>query len=48
LSAADASCFVLEEHDRYAPRCHEIAEQEFTVDLKVRRYVELYEEVLAA
>jgi glycosyltransferase involved in cell wall biosynthesis len=39
---------VLEEHDRYAPRCREIAEQEFTVDLQVRRYVELYEQVLAA
>ncbi|HEX6701075.1 MAG TPA: glycosyltransferase, partial [Gaiellaceae bacterium] len=38
---------VLEEHDRYAPRCREIAEQEFTVDLQVRRYVELYEQVLA-
>ena len=39
---------VLDEHDRYAPRCRAIAEQEFTVDLQVRRYVELYEQVLAA
>jgi glycosyltransferase involved in cell wall biosynthesis len=39
---------VLEDHDRYAARCREIAEQEFTVDLQVRRYVELYEQVLAA
>ena len=39
---------VLEDHDRYADRCREIAEQEFTVDLQVQRYVELYEQVLAA
>jgi hypothetical protein len=38
---------VLEDHDRYAARCREIAEQEFTVDLQVRRYVELYEQMLA-
>jgi glycosyltransferase involved in cell wall biosynthesis len=39
---------VLDEHERYAPRCRAVAEQEFTVKLQVRRYVELYEEVLAA
>jgi glycosyltransferase involved in cell wall biosynthesis len=39
---------VLQDHDRYAARCREIAEQEFTVELQVRRYVELYEDVLAA
>jgi glycosyltransferase involved in cell wall biosynthesis len=38
---------VLEDHDRYAARCREVAEEEFTVDLQVRRYVELYEDVLA-
>jgi glycosyltransferase involved in cell wall biosynthesis len=38
---------VLEDHDRYAARCREIAGQEFTVDLQVRRYVELYENVLS-
>jgi glycosyltransferase involved in cell wall biosynthesis len=39
---------VLEDHDRYAARCREVAEEEFTVDLQVRRYVQLYEDVLAA
>jgi glycosyltransferase involved in cell wall biosynthesis len=39
---------VLEGRDRLAARCREIAEQEFTVDLQVRRYVELYEKVLEA
>jgi glycosyltransferase involved in cell wall biosynthesis len=38
---------VLDEHERFATRCREIAEEEFTVDLQVRRYVELYERVLA-
>jgi glycosyltransferase involved in cell wall biosynthesis len=27
-------------------RCREVAEQEYSVELQVRRYVELYEEVL--
>jgi glycosyltransferase involved in cell wall biosynthesis len=39
---------VLEEHDRYAPRCREVAEQEFTVALQVKRYVGLYESVLGS
>jgi glycosyltransferase involved in cell wall biosynthesis len=39
---------VLEGRDRLAARCREIAEQEFTVDLQVQRYVELYEKVLEA
>jgi len=37
---------VLDERDRFAARCREVAEEEFTVDLQVRRYVELYEHVL--
>src|SRR2546423_224439 len=39
---------VLEDSQRFAARCRAIAEEEFTVDLQVRRYVELYEQVLAA
>ncbi|MDX6482448.1 MAG: hypothetical protein QOE95_219, partial [Gaiellaceae bacterium] len=39
---------VLDDHDRYAGRCREVAEEEFSVDLQVRRYVQLYEDVLAA
>jgi glycosyltransferase involved in cell wall biosynthesis len=39
---------VLEDSQRFAERCRAIAEEEFTVDLQVRRYVELYEQVLAA
>src|SRR5919199_1769754 len=37
---------VLEDSKRYARRCRAIAEEEFTVDLQVRRYVDLYEHVL--
>jgi glycosyltransferase involved in cell wall biosynthesis len=33
---------------RLAARCREVAEAEYSVDLQVRRYVELYESVLAA
>src|SRR5919206_362795 len=39
---------VLEDAERFAPRCREVAEREFSVDVQVRRYVALYEEVLAA
>jgi glycosyltransferase involved in cell wall biosynthesis len=33
---------------RLSQRCREVAEREYSVDLQVRRYVELYEEVLEA
>ena len=39
---------VLADAERFAPRCREVAEREFSVDVQVRRYVALYEEVLAA
>ena len=37
---------VLEDHDRFAARCREVAEEEFSVDLQVQRYVELYGRVI--
>jgi glycosyltransferase involved in cell wall biosynthesis len=36
----------LEGGERLAPRCRGVAEEEFSVELQVRRYVELYEQVL--
>ena len=38
----------LEQRLAFAPRCREVAEREFSVELQVRRYVELYEQVLEA
>lgn len=35
-------------HDAFAPRCRDVAQREFSVELQVRRYVDLYERVLAA
>src|SRR2546423_2143290 len=37
---------VLEDAERYAPRCREVAEREFSTDIQVRRYVDLYYRVL--
>ena len=37
---------VLADAERYAQRCREVAEREFSVDVQVRRYVALYEHVL--
>jgi glycosyltransferase involved in cell wall biosynthesis len=34
--------------ERLSARCREVAEREYSVELQVRRYVELYEQVLAA
>lgn len=34
--------------DGFGPRCRETAEAEFSVDLQVRRYLEVYEELVAA
>lgn len=39
---------VLRDRDRFTARCREVAEQEFSVELQVRRYVKLYEDVLGA
>ena len=38
---------LLDDADGFGPRCRRAAEDEFSVDLQVRRYVELYEQVLA-
>ena len=38
---------LLDHADGFGPRCRRAAEDEFSVDLQVRRYVELYEQVLA-
>jgi len=37
---------VLEGAERFAPRCREIAESEFSIDVQVGRYVDLYRQVL--
>jgi glycosyltransferase involved in cell wall biosynthesis len=34
--------------DRLGHRCREVAEQEFSVDVQVQRYAELYEELVHA
>src|SRR5919205_822955 len=39
---------VLADAERFAHRCREVAEREFSVDVQVRRYVALYEHVLDA
>ena len=36
------------EGDGFGPRCRETAEAEFSVELQVRRYLEVYEELIAA
>ena len=37
-----------ERRERLSRRCREVAEQEYSVDLQVKRYVDLYEDVLSA
>ena len=45
---ADGLAAALRQRLDFAPRCREVAEREFSVELQVRRYVALYEQVLEA
>jgi glycosyltransferase involved in cell wall biosynthesis len=38
---------VLDDADGFGPRCRRAAEEQFSIGLQVRRYVELYEQLLA-
>lgn len=42
---------LLQDHDlrnRMGQRCREVAEEEYSLDLQVRRYVEVYEHAIAS